>query len=90
MSEDDGSFIRIQAATGSEHVLRVTTKLTFDDVTTALRDKLHMDCPVKTLGIVATRQSNRITLPPPLLVRNVDVTYFKEFSVRFMYFCTYI
>ena len=69
MSEDDGSFLRIHAATGSEHVLRVTTNLTFEEVTTALRDKLHMNCPVKTLGIVATRQSNRITLPPALLVR---------------------
>ena len=87
MCEDDGTFIRVRAATGSEHVLRVTAKLTFDDVITALRDKLHMNCPVKTLGIVATRQSNRITLPPTLLVRNINIIhmYFKQGCNRILF-----
>ena len=75
MCEDDGSFIRILAATGSEHVLRVNNELTFNDVITALKHKLHFNCPARSFGIVATRHTNRIPLPTELLVNPLFILY---------------
>ena len=71
MCEENGSFIRILAATGLEHVLRVNNELTYNDVISALKRKLHFNCPLKSLAIVATRLSNRMTLPAALLVKSI-------------------
>ena len=69
MCEENGSFIRILTASGTEHVVRVSDVLTFNDVRTTLKHKLNFDLPVNSLGIVATKLSNRMTLPPALLVK---------------------